>query len=61
MRCEVVAVGTGLLLGQGVDTSSPRLGEPRALARGETALVRHAGTAPGLLPSRYASARGSRR
>lgn len=32
MRCEVVAVGTGLPLGQIVDTNSSRLGEQPALA-----------------------------
>ena len=36
MRCEVVAVGTELLLGQVVDTNSAWIGERLALAGTET-------------------------
>ena len=32
MRCEVVAIGTELLLGQITDTNSARIGEQLALA-----------------------------
>ena len=36
MRCEVVAIGTELLLGQIVDTNSSWIGEQLALRRAST-------------------------
>jgi len=50
MRCEVVAVGTELLLGQIVDTNSAWIGEQLALAGIDC--LRHTGVAQAIYPSK---------